>query len=64
MHYTITCVCGKDITTEAENDERAVEQFIPLMDEHVAATAHPDVPTDLTREQKVGMIQGQMRKDE
>lgn len=64
MHYVITCVCGEDIATEAENDEQAVKNFIPLMDAHVAATEHPDVPADLTREQKVGMIQGQMRKGE
>jgi hypothetical protein len=43
-------------------DEEAVGKMVVAMDKHVAAKEHPEVPKDLTEEQKIGMVKQQMKK--
>ncbi len=45
------------------NDDEAVSKMVRAMDEHVAAKEHPEVPKDLTEEQKIWMVKQQMRKE-
>jgi len=59
--YFITCVCGERIEVTAADNESAVTRLIPAMDVHVASKEHPQVPKQLTREQKDGMVRATMR---
>ena len=61
MNYQIMCVCGAKVNIEASNQEEAIGKMIRAMDEHVASKKHPEVPKDLTAEQKIGMVTSQMR---
>ncbi|MCI0707074.1 MAG: hypothetical protein L0Y80_06305 [Ignavibacteriae bacterium] len=62
MNYHIICVCGEKVSVMADNDEAAVKALIPTMDKHVAAKEHPEVPKNLTHEQKDGMVRSTMQK--
>ena len=62
MNYHITCLCGERISVTAENDEAAVKALIPAMDKHVATKEHPEVPKNLTHEQKDGMVRSTMKQ--
>ena len=62
MNYQITCVCGEKIKVEAQNGEEAVTKMVQAMDQHVASKEHPEVPKDLTAEQKIGMVKSQMKE--
>lgn len=62
MKYSITCTCGEVVPVDAENEGDAVNKLVAAMDKHVGANEHPDVPKDLTEEQKVGMVKGAMKQ--
>jgi hypothetical protein len=64
MNFYITCVCGEKVNVNAENDEAAVSKLIIAMDKHIAAKDHPEVPKNLTDEQKEGMVRTTMKKAE
>lgn len=64
MKHTVTCVCGQDVSVDADSREAAVPMMVKAMDEHVASAPHPQVPGDLTEEQKNGMVQEQMKSEE
>ena len=62
MTYSITCVCGEKVSIDAIGDEEAVGKMVAAMDKHVADKEHPEIPKDLTEEQKIGMVKQQMKK--
>ncbi|HEX9740674.1 MAG TPA: hypothetical protein VGA29_07850 [Ignavibacteriaceae bacterium] len=64
MNFYITCICGEKVNVNAENDEAAVSKLIIAMDKHIAAKDHPEVPKNLTDEQKEGMVRTTMKKAE
>ena len=64
MNFYITCVCGEKVNVNAENDEAAVSKLIIAMDKHIAAKDHPEVPKNLTDEQKEGMVRTTMKRVE
>jgi hypothetical protein len=64
MNFYITCVCGEKVNVNAENDEAAVSKLIIAMDKHIAAKDHPEVPKNLTDEQKEGMVRTTMKRAE
>ena len=59
--YTIACVCGEKVSVSAPTHETAVTSLIPAMDNHVAAKEHPEVPKNLSRDQKEGMVRATMK---
>jgi len=63
MTYSITCVCGEKVSIDASGDEEVVGKMVVAMDEHVATKEHPEVPKDLTEEQKIGMVKQQMKQE-
>jgi hypothetical protein len=63
MNYHITCVCGANVPVEAANYNEGVGEMVKAMDEHIQSKPHPEVPSDLTEEQKLGMVQAQMKED-
>ena len=63
MNYHIVCTCGGRIDVIAENDESAVKKLIPAMDVHISQKNHPDVPPNLTLQQKEGMVRAAMKKE-
>lgn len=64
MKYSITCVCGDRVIVDAAGDEEAVDIMVKAMDQHVAATDHPEVPKDLTEGQKIAMVKEQMVEEQ
>jgi len=61
MEYLINCVCGEKVLVDASEREAAIGKMVEAMDAHVAAAPHPQVPKDLTAEQKLGMVRQQMK---
>jgi hypothetical protein len=64
MNFYIACICGEKVNVNAENDEAAVSKLIIAMDKHIAAKDHPEVPKNLTDEQKEGMVRTTMKRVE
>ncbi len=62
MNYHIVCVCGEKVSVKGDNKEEAVKRLIVAMDRHVAAKEHPEVPKNLTAEQKDGMVRSTMKE--
>ena len=62
MNFYITCVCGEKVNVNAENEEAAVSKLMIAMDKHIAAKDHPEVPKNLTDEQKEGMVRSTMKQ--
>lgn len=62
MEFYITCVCGEKVNVNAEDDETAVSKLITAMDKHLEEKDHPEIPKNLTAEQKEGMVRSTMKK--
>ncbi|MBI4202211.1 MAG: hypothetical protein HY532_03740 [Chloroflexi bacterium] len=63
MQFTITCICDAKVHVDADSYVAAIQPMVIAMDEHVAQIRHPDVPSNLTDEQKVGMVRATMQQD-
>ncbi len=62
VNYHIKCVCGEKVPVTANNDDEAAGKLIVAMDKHIAAKEHPEIPKNLTQEQKAGMVRSTMEK--
>lgn len=64
MKYTMQCNCGQVITVDAMDDAAAVEALVVAGKQHMAQTAHPDVPANMTDDQMRELARSKMKKVE